>query len=151
MFLQAIVESKEEKGYFLNMGFKDGAKGFLKFGKVEYNVGDIVQVTAQSVTNKLIKCDSDLMACVQTTESVLVNEHTLRPGFLVNAKIAKLYENGVEISFLGGMTGTVFADHAGRDSIQKFKVGEKLKARVTAHDIQTKITTLSLLDHLVSY
>lgn len=31
MLLQAIVESKEEKGYFLNIGFKDGAKGFLKF------------------------------------------------------------------------------------------------------------------------
>ena len=77
------------------MGFKDGAKGFLKFGSVQYNVGDIIHVTASSVTNKLIKCDSDLMACVQTTESVLVNEHTLRPGFLVNAKISKLYENGV--------------------------------------------------------
>jgi hypothetical protein len=31
MFLQATVESKEEKGYFLNLGFKDEAKGFLKF------------------------------------------------------------------------------------------------------------------------
>ena len=31
MFLQAVVESKEEKGYFLNLGFKDEAKGFVKF------------------------------------------------------------------------------------------------------------------------
>jgi len=46
-----------------------------------------------------------------------VNEHTLRPGFLVNAKVAKLFENGLELSFLGGMTGTVFVDHIGRDSI----------------------------------
>jgi len=31
MLLQAFVESKEEKGYMLNLGFKDGAKGFLAF------------------------------------------------------------------------------------------------------------------------
>lgn len=79
---------------------------------------------------------------------MLVNEHTLRPGFLVNAKVAKLFENGLELSFLGGMTGTVFADHTGRDSIQNFKVGEKLKARVTGHDVASKTTTLSLLEHI---
>ena len=42
MLLQAIVESKEEKGYFLNIGFKDGAKGFLKFNGQDYAVGDLI-------------------------------------------------------------------------------------------------------------
>jgi len=42
MFLQAIVESKEEKGYFLNIGFKDGAKGFVKFNGVDYSVGELI-------------------------------------------------------------------------------------------------------------
>lgn len=106
-------------------------------------------MTIASVSNKLLKCDSDIMQCVQSTESVLVNEHTLRPGFLVNAKVAKLFENGLELSFLGGMAGTVFVDHIGRESISSFKVGEKVKARVTAHDVQSKVTTLSLLDHIV--
>lgn len=150
MFLQAIVESKEEKGYFLSIGFKDGAKGFLKFSGQNYSVGELIQVTVASITNKLVKVDSDIMQSVQTTESVLVNEHTLRPGFLVNAKVAKLFENGLEISFLGGMTGTVFADHTDRDSISSFKVGEKVKARVTGHDVQSKSTTLSLLSHIVN-
>lgn len=53
----------------------------------------------------------------------------------MNAKIAKLFENGLELSFLGGMIGTVFADHTGRESISTFKVGEKVKARVTGHDV----------------
>lgn len=57
---------------------------------------------------------------------MLVNEHTLKAGFLVNAKVAKIYENGVEISFLGGMTGTVFIDHLGRENPTKFKIGEKI-------------------------
>ena len=69
---------------------------------------------------------------------------------MVNAKVAKLFENGLEISFLGGMTGTVFADHTERDSIANFKVGEKVKARVTAHDVSSKTTTLSLLSHIVN-
>lgn len=68
---------------------------------------------------------------------------------MVNSKVAKLFENGIELSFLGGMSGTVFVDHIGRESISNFKVGEKVKARVTAHDIASKKTTLSLLDHIV--
>jgi len=59
MFLQAIIESKEEKGYFLNLGFKDSAKGFLKYSGIDYSVGELIQVTVGSITNKLIKCDID--------------------------------------------------------------------------------------------
>jgi len=49
--------------------------------------------------------------------------------------VAKIFENGIEMSFLGGMKGTVFVDHIGKDKVTSFKVGEKLRARVTAHDI----------------
>jgi hypothetical protein len=31
MVLQGTVESKELKGYIINLGFKDSAKGFVKF------------------------------------------------------------------------------------------------------------------------
>ena len=31
MFLQAVVESTESKGYTLDLGFKDNTKGFIKF------------------------------------------------------------------------------------------------------------------------
>lgn len=150
MFIQAIVESKEEKGYFLNLGFKDAAKGFLKFNSAsKHEINDLIQVVVISSTSKLVKVSTDLTQCVQSTESVLVNEHTLKPGFLVNAKVAKIYENGVEVSFLGGMTGTVFIDHTGKDNISKFKIGEKLQARCISHDVQTKSTTLSLLPHII--
>lgn len=82
---------------------------------------------------------------------MLVNEHTLKAGFLVNAKVAKIYENGVEISFLGGMTGTVFIDHLGRENPTKFKIGEKIQARCISHDVQTKLTNLSLLTHILEF
>lgn len=67
----------------------------------------------------------------------------------MSAKVSKLYENGLELSFLGGMTGTVFVDHIGRDSIQKFRIGEKVQARVITTDVSTKTVTLSLLPHLL--
>jgi len=56
----------------------------------------------------------------------LISEQTLKAGYLVNAKVSKLFENGVGLSFLGGMTGTVFVDHLARESPHKFKVGERL-------------------------
>ena len=127
MFLQAVVASQEEKGYILDLGFKDGAKGFLKFSAADnLSVGDLVQVTAKSASSKLVKCECVMTTCVTSTDSVVVNEHTLRPGFLVNAKVAKIYENGLDVTYLGGMLGSVFVDHIGRELATRFKVGEKI-------------------------
>ena len=52
--------------------------------------------------------------------------HTLKPGFIVSAKVQKLYSNGVEVSFLGGMVGTIFEDHLAKSNATKYKMGEKL-------------------------
>jgi len=60
------------------------------------------------------------------TDLAQVTPHTLKPGFLVSAKVQKLYENGLELTFLGGMTGTVFADHLSKAASTKYKLGEKV-------------------------
>ena len=57
MLLQAVIESKEQKGYILNIGFKDGAKGFLKSDGTEFKTGSLVAVIVRSTTSKLIKCE----------------------------------------------------------------------------------------------
>lgn len=46
MLLQGIILSKEEKGYMVDLGFKDGAQGFLKFDDSNNSIetGEIVQV-----------------------------------------------------------------------------------------------------------
>ena len=75
----------------------------------------------------------------------------MKPGYLVNAKVSKLYENGVELTFLGGMNGTVFADHLDKASISNYKVGEKVKARVISVDIASKTSSLSLLPHIIGF
>ena len=79
-----------------------------------------------------------------------VTQHTLKPGYLVSAKVVKLYENGLELSFLGGMRGTVFIDHLNKERINKYKTGEKLQARVISHDIAGKKTSLSLLPSMLA-
>jgi len=71
MILQAQVESKEAKGYILNLGFKDETKGFLKYRKEEegdkgkeskvrtLKVGQLVHVFAKSIieSSKVVKCE----------------------------------------------------------------------------------------------
>lgn len=60
--------------------------------------------------------------------------HNLKPGFMMNAKVSKILENGIELGFLGGFKGTVFTDHLDKSDPTKYKVGEKLSARVIAVD-----------------
>lgn len=75
--------------------------------------------------------------------------HNLKPGFLVNGKITKLVENGIELSFLGGFTGTIFIDHLDKVEPTKYKVGEKIISRIIAVDPQTQTISLSTLPHIV--
>ena len=79
-----------------------------------------------------------------------VTKHTLKPGYLVSAKIAKIFDNGIEITFLGGMRGTVFTDHLPKGNPSKYKTGEKVQARVISQDIAGNRTSLSLLPHIMS-
>jgi hypothetical protein len=58
-------------------------------------------------SSKIIKCE---LANKENANKSFVNFkeltiHNLKPGFLVNAKITKLLENGIELNFLGGFNG----------------------------------------------
>jgi len=63
MVLQVTIESKEAKGYILNLGFKDHTKGFMKFSdkanEKSLKNGQIVNVIVKSViaSSKVIKCE----------------------------------------------------------------------------------------------
>lgn len=60
-----------------------------------------------------------------------------------------MFENGIEVSFLGGFNGTIFVDHLEKKDPNKYKIGEKLTARIIAVDPLTKNVSLSMLDHLL--
>jgi len=56
--------------------------------------------------------------------------HNIKPGFLVSSKVLKIFENGIEITFFGGFNGSVFVDHLDRQDPSKYKIGEKVTARI---------------------
>ena len=74
----------------------------------------------------------------------------IKPGFLVSGKVSKIYENGVQVTFLGGLEANCFADHL-QDELIKYKVGQKVQARILTVDTITKTMTLSLKDHIVEW
>jgi hypothetical protein len=100
MVLQAVVESKEAKGFILNLGFKDQTKGFLKSDAALKN-GQMVVVIVKHViaSSKVVKCEllnkDNCEDCVfqAAQESTLVSDEFklttshLKPGFLVSGKI----------------------------------------------------------------
>ena len=154
MILQGQIVSKEAKGYLVNFGLKDKAKGFLSSEQdAQYQIGQLVHVVVTDVlaSSKIIKCQ---IGTGESGQKFLSQKeltiHNIKPGFLVNGKISRLLENGLEVNFLGGFTGSVFIDHIDRESLQKYGTGEKIIARVISVDPQTQTISLSLLPHIVN-
>jgi len=76
----------------------------------------------------------------------------VKPGFLVSGKVSKSYENGVEITFLGGLTGTCFVDHLDEEtSLDKYKIGTKVTTRIISVDPVSKVITLSMKKNIVGW
>ena len=73
----------------------------------------------------------------------------VKPGFLVSGKISKVYENGVELTFLGGLSGTCFTDHQAEG--ETYKVGQKVAARIISVDPLAKKITLSMKNNIINW
>jgi ribosomal protein S1 len=76
----------------------------------------------------------------------------VRPGFLVSGKVSKAYENGVEVTFLGGITGTCFADHLDEENgLDKPKIGTKVTTRIISVDPVAKVITTSMKKNIIGW
>lgn len=174
-----MVESKEAKGYILNLGFKDETKGFLKFSKEEESgdgaeikkkkslkVGQLIHIVVKSVieASKVVKCEqlkpgshcsAEHSVRQAADDEATVTASHVKPGFLVNARVQRVMDNGLELSFLQGITGTCFTDHASaqvaQGSLSAYKVGQKVLARVISADPMLKRITLSLTSNIVNW
>ena len=73
----------------------------------------------------------------------------VKPGFLVSGKVSRVYDNGVELTFLGGLTGTCFTDHQAEG--ETYKVGQKISARVISVDPVAKKITLSMKKNIIEW
>ncbi len=137
MLLQGVIASKEAKGFLISFGLRDKAQGFLPFAPSTEHLaaGEIVQVVVKNVVpgSKIIKCElSNKEASPLNNKELTI--HNIKPGFLVSGKVQRTLQNGIELGFLGGFSGTVFIDHLDRPEPTKYKVGEKLNARIVSVD-----------------
>jgi ribosomal protein S1 len=87
-------------------------------------------------SSKIIKCElaTKEAAYKYPLNSKELTIHNVKPGFLVNSKVSRTLENGIELSFLGGFNGTVFVDHLDKGDPNKYKIGEKHSARIVSVD-----------------
>ena len=126
----------------------------MKFTDESHKKGELLTVQVKSVdeASKVLKCvalsESNAEECVHQTESITLTH--MKPGFLVSGKISKVYENGVEVNFLGGITATCFVDHLQED-IADYKVGKKVSARIISVDTVAKKITVSMLNSIVNW
>ena len=76
----------------------------------------------------------------------------IKPGFLVSGKVSKIYENGIEITFLGGLIGTCFTDHLEESTgIGKYKIGQKVISRIISVDPVSKTISTSMKNNIVNW
>lgn len=150
LVLQGVVESKEAKGYMLEFGLKDKSKGFLSNSEQSIQLGQrvLVVVRESMASSKIIKCDL-AEGHQKNLNNKEVTIHNIKPGTLVNGKVSSIMQNGIEISFLTGFKGTIFADHLDKSDPSKYKLNDKVSCRIIYVDPQTQTISLSMLPHII--
>jgi exosome complex RNA-binding protein Csl4 len=159
MQLQGIVESKEGKGYIIDLCLKDKSKAFLNFKEYqgpELEEGQQISVILKgkvSKSQKITKCIHQ--SIVENNEAWAIeydaelNFECIKPGFLVEARIDSIVENGLNVTFGKGVHGVIFIDHL-QDDITKYKKKRKVYARVISMDFEKKRVGLSQLENIVN-
>ncbi|KAJ3186618.1 hypothetical protein HDU85_007438 [Gaertneriomyces sp. JEL0708] len=168
--LPVTVASEEDHGYILSTGI-EGVSGFLlKKNALKYiternngrplKEGQWLQCAVlkldEARKTATYTLDPDHIAKAVIPNSQAIGFGNLKAGALVNAKVKKILENGIQLGFLGVLEGTVDIFHVGiavkdaeADLKEHFTVGQKLQARVVSVNATRKKIILSLLPHLL--
>lgn len=158
MQLRGIVERKEDKGYVIDLCFKDNTKAFLNFndyaGK-ELKLGSqvtVVVISSKSSSQKIVKC-KHMSTITDISETIIksksINYECIKPGFLVQCTVDSVVDNGLNVQFCKGISGVIFMDHL-KDSLKKYKPKQEIVARVITVDFDKRIS-LSELPHIVNH
>ncbi len=163
--LQTSIQSLEDHGAILDTGF-EGITSFiskkeLTLANFDFDsliVGQPLLVTViskpsngRTVTATVLHTSkkAKLLSTISSVESVI-------PGLLVEALITEVRSKGLVTKIFGLVDGTIDLFQLGclneEDLSSKFKVGQKIKARIIANFplSETKKVALSLLPHVVS-
>ncbi|KAI9106108.1 hypothetical protein DFS34DRAFT_47062 [Phlyctochytrium arcticum] len=168
--IAAVIASEEDHGFVLSTGIK-GTSGFLlkknaaKFVK-ESNEGRPLKV-GQWIYGGVLKVDDTRRIISVTLDSAAMTKSsipaahaagfdTLKAGAMVNTKVKSVLENGLLLTFLGVLEGTVNLAHIGfvvhdasKDLHEHFKSGQKIRARILHVNPSRKTVALTLAPHLL--
>ena len=108
MQLRGIVESKEEKGYIIDLCFKDKTKAFLNFKDYKGNqlkLGSQINVIvkkSKTSSQKIVKCIH--FSTVENVKDMIVKGKSIsyeciKPGFLVKCTVESIVDNGLNVTF----------------------------------------------------
>ncbi|CUS13120.1 unnamed protein product [Tuber aestivum] len=177
--IQASITSVEDHGLVMNLGIGNDLKGFLsskELGKgrsaTNAREGQVLLCTiiGLSSNGKIVKLSGDLeqkpskkgkytggKAAWWLSSAPTVN--TFLPGTGVEVLITDIAKGGKAVGIAGKIMGLVDATmdffHASgwgeKDIESKFKVGEKIKARVIATHPEPRKLALSILPHVLSF
>ncbi|KAJ3056513.1 Protein RRP5 [Rhizophlyctis rosea] len=166
----AVITSQEDHGYIVSCGF-ESMTGFLHNKAAEkyiaehnggrpLSVGQVVICSVSKVDegrktlNVTIDPETVAKAVIPTSQAPTMD--SLKAGGTVNAKIHSVVENGLVLSFLGVFEGTVDWFHLGHavknadtDLFDKYKDGQKVRARILYVDPTRKKIGLTLAPHLL--
>ncbi|KIJ46379.1 hypothetical protein M422DRAFT_66742 [Sphaerobolus stellatus SS14] len=157
--LPAAVQSVEDHGYILDLGISD-ITGFLSFKEAEkaypkrLPVGHVLDVCTTKMAENGRTCNVSVEPKTLSTASIsqITSITSILPGTLVQGLITNVSPGGLNVQMLGYFEGTIDASHLpSGDGAPRFKLGQKIKARVLWDMIvsEPRKFALSLLPHIL--
>lgn len=169
--IQASVASVEDHGLVMDLGLEDGSiKGFMSskeighgvdVAKIEKGAVFLCMVTGVSSNGKIAKLSADFQKLGNTKKTNFLTEaptvDVFVPGTAVEVLVTEVVATGLAGTIMGLIDATADLVHAGagisqQDLTKKYKIGEKIKARIicTFPGEERRKLGVSLLDHVLS-
>lgn len=165
MALQASVKSVEDHGVIMDIN-SDDKTGFISKKELQFTnlkmedlvVGQVgfFTVISKSTNGKTLTLTASPLSTKVPIISSLNASQSLIAGILVEAEVKEVRSSGILTSVLEFANGTIDGLHSGAvdgtELANKFKEGDKIKARVTSTvsvDEERDRVTLSVLPHIL--
>jgi len=163
------VKSVEDHGYVITFGVDDKFTGFVATKDVivtgpndepevrPLSVGQPVWCLVKEAREKavVVRIDDRAYAAALTKEDNVLAVSSLKAGMLVSGEIKKVLQTGLWVQFLGYFTGTIDIFHLNlyqlSDISNKYKEGNKIRARIIYVNYESKRVALSALPHIIHF
>ncbi|KAG9084540.1 rRNA biogenesis protein rrp5, partial [Ceratobasidium sp. UAMH 11750] len=131
--ISGAIKSVEDHGYTVDFGLAD-ISGFIPSKNAtnkQFTVGQVISATVSKIseTKRLATLSVKFEDVRDAALTEATSAHGLLPGVLVSALVTAIVPSGLNVQILGFFNGTIELFHL-PGGIVKFKMGEKVKARV---------------------